>query len=457
MANTIYWSLVLVYLSFVAKSSKSYAFNLSQKSPQISSQTSPQVSPNRTNAHPSGHLNGWVGSGHIQFTLDLLGSLLITQSYNVNTRLMESVVFSPFSIQSVLMALHLGARTHTRQEIAAVLHIPPEENNSTFSPSHEVFGQAVKQLLEDNNVGKSLSVSNQIFYQEDLTIAAPYSLALAHYHSTQLKAVNFAKDSQQVLISINDWIEKQTQGLIHDFLTSPPSPLTSLMAINAVKYKGDWQYRFDPIDTEPNAWFQLTNGQTARVPMMVSQLPVAFAYNPSLQTSIIELPYRSQRLGLFLLLPNESNGIFGLLRSLNSTVFTNLIASMRKVANGGVNIRIPKFAIDSMPKVTQILKNQLGLKSLFSDAADLSAMFARTVGPLNVDELLHKAVLRIDENGSVGAAVTATNVERVGVSGGAYFEADHPFVFLLMDKQTGLVLFAGIYAGPHNNTNNKVS
>ena len=439
MANPIVWSLVLVFLSVYPKSN---AFNLSQKSPQISH--------NRTNSH----LNGWVGSGHIQFTLDLLGSFLMTQNYNVNTRLMESLVFSPFSIQSVLMALHLGARGLTRQEIASVLHIPPEENNATFSPSHEVFGQAVKQLLEDSNVGKSLSVANQIFYQEDLAIAAPYSLALAHYHSTQLKGVNFAKDSQQVLTSINDWIEKQTQGLIHNFLTAPPSPLTSLMAINAVKYKGDWQYMFDPIDTEPNAWFQLTNGQTARVPMMVSQLPVAFAYNPSLQTSIIELPYRSQRLGLFLLLPNESNGIFGLLRSLNSTVFTTLIGSMRKVGNGGVNIRIPKFAVDSMPKVTQILKNQLGLKSLFTDAADLSSMFARTTGPLNVDELLHKAVLRIDENGSVGAAVTATNVERVGVSGGAYFEADHPFIFMLMDKQTGLVLFAGIYAGPTNNTNN---
>jgi len=185
---------------------------------------------------------------------------------------------------------------------------------------------------------------------------------------------------------------------------------------------------------------------------------VAYAYNQNLQTSIIELPYRSQRLGLFLLLPNESNGLFGLLRSLNSTVLTNLIASMRKVGNGGVNIRIPKFSIESMPKVTQVLKNQFGIKTLFSDAADLSSMFARTTGPLNVDELLHKSILKIDEQGSVGAAVTATNVERVGVTGGAYFEADHPFLFFLMDKQTGLILFAGLFAGPPNHSNNnKVS
>jgi serpin B len=387
-----------------------------------------------------------------------LGSLVMTQSYNVNTRLMESLVFSPFSIQSVLMALHLGARSHTKQEIAHVLHIPLNESNSTFSNSHDMFGQAVKQLLEDANVGKSLSIANQIFIQEDLAVAPTYALALAHYQNSVLKPINFAKDSQQVLETINEWIEKQSHGMIANFLSSPPSPLTSLIAINAVKYKGDWHYKFDAADTEPNAWFQLTNGQTTRVQMMVSQIPVAYAYNQNLQTSIIELPYRSQRLGLFLLLPNESNGLFGLLRSLNSTVLTNLIASMRKVGNGGVNIRIPKFSIESMPKVTQVLKNQFGLKTLFSDAADLSSMFARTTGPLNVDELLHKSILKIDEQGSVGAAVTATNVERVGVTGGAYFEADHPFLFFLMDKQTGLILFAGLFAGPPNHSNNnKVS
>jgi serpin B len=398
---------------------------------------------------------GWVGLGHMQFSLDLLGAFVMTQSYNSNTRLMESIVFSPFSIQSVLMMMHLGARGKTKQEISNVLHLPSTESNATFSSSHEVFGQAVKQLLEDTNVGKSLLAANQIFIQEDLPIASTYSLALGHYHGTQFTKINFAKDSQAVLESINEWIEKQTHGLISNFLSSPPSPLTSLMAINAVKFKGEWQYRFDAADTEPNAWFQLTNGQTTRVPMMVSQMPVAYAYNPSLQTSIIELPYRSQRLGLFLLLPNDSNGLFNLMRSLNSTVFTNLITSMRKVGSGGVNIRLPKFTIDSMPRVTTVLKNHLGLKSLFSnDAADLSGMFMGPTAPINVDELLHKAIWKVDEQGSVSAAVSATNVERVGVTGGAYFEADHPFLFFLMDKQSGLVLFAGIYAGPNTNNNN---
>jgi len=423
--------------------------NVNYASKSSSSSKVSQLTGNSNNAN-NNNQRGWVGLGHIQFTLDLLGAFVMTQTYNPSNRQMESIVFSPYSIQSVLMMMHLGARGRTKQEIANVLRLPGLDNNATFSSTHELFGQAVRHLLEDAAVGKSLAASNQIFVQEDLPIASTYELALRHYHGTQLSAINFAKDSQKALQSINEWVEKQTHGLMNNFLTTPPSPSTSLMAINAVRYKGEWQYRFDPADTEPNAWFQTSNGQTTRVPMMVGQVPVAYAYNSNLQTSIIELPYRVQRLGLFLLLPNDNNNFFPLLRSLNSTTFTAMIASMRKITNGGVNIRLPKFAIDSMPRVTQVLKNQLGLKSLFSnDEADLSGIFIKQHPPVNVDELLHKATFKIDEQGSVGAAVSATVVERVGVFSGPYFEADHPFLFFLMDKQSGLVLFAGIYAGPN--------
>ena len=407
-----------------------------------------QQNNNSNNQH-----RGWVGPGHIQFTLDLLASFIMTQSYNPSTRILDSIIFSPFSIQSVLMMLHLGARGRTKQEISNVLRLANVDNNATFSNTHELFGQAIRNLLEDASIEKSLAASNQIFVQEDLKVSPTYEFALRHYHGTKLLPINFAKDGQQALKSINEWIEKHTHNLINNFLTSPPSPMTSLMAINAIRYKGEWQYRFDPSDTEQEAWFQMTNGQTTKVQMMVGQMPVGYAYNSNMQSSIIELPYKQQRLGLFILLPNENKGLFQLLRMLNSTSFTNLISSMRKVGNGGVNIRLPKFSIESTPRVTSVLKNQLGLKTLFSNEdADLSGLFVNSPGAINLDELLHKAIFKIDEFGSVGAAVSTTVVERVGVFSGPYFEADHSFVFFLMDKQSGLVLFAGIYAGPNNKT-----
>ena len=443
--------------------------------------------------HPSSPVfnslrNEWIGDGHLQFTFDLLNGIFMN-SLDMKTGNLESIAFSPFSIQSILMMIHLGAKGQTKSEIAKVLHIDAAENNVTFSKSHEAFGKAVRSLLEDAALGKSLHSANQIFVQDGLPISNSYSLALKHYHLAYVKYVNFAKDSYSVLNLINEWIEKQTAQMISNFLTTPPSPMTSLMAVNAIRFKGEWQYRFDPSDTEANAWFRMINGHTTKVEMMVAQLPLAYAYNAALQTSIIELPYKTSRLSFFVLLPDDTFGLFSLLGSLNATVFANLIFSMRKVNHGGsgggsggtgggavandkqssstvsaagssagVNVRLPKFAINSMPRITNVLRTQMGLKSLFSNEdANLEAMFSSRAaslgssspGRVHMDELLHKAILKVDEVGSVGAAVSTSSIERVGTFTGPYFEADHPFVYLLMDKQTGLALFAGFYAGPN--------
>lgn len=281
---------------------------------------------------------------------------------------------------------------------------------------------------------------------------------------------------------INDWVERQTRGKISNFLPAPVSSSTLMMALNVLYFKGDWQFKFDPSDTEQDAWFTQANGKMVKLQMMVNRLPLAFAHDPIMKTSVIELPYKAQRLGLFLLLPDEVSGIFHTMQMLNSTSFANLISSMRKptqptnaadqssLAANSINVRIPKFSIESSPRLSQILAQQLGLKSLFSpDVADLSGMFANNnqqrkysnityeQSPLQVglDELLHKAILQIDEQGSVAAASSATIVERVGLFNNNYFEADHPFLLFLMDKQTGLVLFSGAFAGNGQPTTNQ--
>lgn len=461
------------------------------------------ASPSSTKHPSSVHIPSpeWIGHSHLQFTFDMLQGLFM-HSLDVKSGHLESVTFSPFSIQSILMMLHLGAKGTTKADIARVLHLKMGDNNQTFTKSHADFGEAVSSLLKDSQVAQSLHSANQIFVQQGLSISPSFSLALSQYHKTPIEYVNFEQDAYQVLERINGWIEKHTQRMIVNFLTSPPSPMTSLMAVNAIKFKvsssihvhfksylacpfqGDWQYKFDPSDTEPDAWFRLFNGQRSQVEMMVGQHPVAYAHSNQLESSIIELPFKTPRLGFFFLLPDKPFGLFTLLSQLNSTVFANLIVSMRKMNHvpasssvsstgtvnvkqsstpssqasqpipGGVNIRLPKFSISSYPHITDVLKNQLGLKSLFShEDANLGAMFNPNQGSgvnIHMDELLHKAIIKIDEQGSVGAAVSSSSMERVGTFTGPYFEADHPFAFMLIDKQTGLTLFAGVYAGPPN-------
>lgn len=254
---------------------------------------------------------------------------------------------------------------------------------------------------------------------------------------------------------INDWIRKTTKGTIEKFLTSPLPPLTSLVALNAVYFKGDWLYQFNSQDTQQNAFFQLTNGKRVRVSMMAGKFPIAYGEmaTPELQASIIELPYKIQRLGLFVVLPNDlaPNGILNLIASLNATTFTQLITRMKKSKPGGeVNVRIPKFSIRCKLDLDNIFRHNLGLRSVFNgDDVDLSPMFENgyNLAP-SMSKFSHEAVLQINENGSLAGASTATIVERVGHFNSIYFEAERPFFFFLTDKQSGLILFSGVYGGP---------
>lgn len=250
---------------------------------------------------------------------------------------------------------------------------------------------------------------------------------------------------------------KVTKGTIQNFLSTALSPLTALVALNALHFKGDWLYKFDEKETQKNSWFQLTNGQSVRVNMMVGKFPIAFGEinEPAFKASIAELPYKTQRLGLFLVLPleNKPNSLFNLMRSLNSTTFTQLISSMKKSKTGEeVNIRVPKFDLKSKPDLTSLFRYNMGLRSVFSGGeADFSAMFesSPTSPPVSLSQFQHQAILSINENGSIASAATATLVERVGLFSGPYFECDRPFLFFLTDKQSGLILFAGILGNPN--------
>lgn len=424
-----------------------------------------------------------------------------------------------------------AASPTTSTSAAATTRHPALGQQQPSLAAHELFGSAMRNLLKDPAVMKALTSATQVFLQKNLPLSSQYEWAIKNYYQADVKLVDFqhqeslnfsstspastnvtqpqsaiARDEGQPSLAnnnniqqmINEWIEKQTKGRISNLLTSPVPTSTLMMAINALFFKGDWQFKFDPSDTETDALFTHADGKTSKVPMMVNKLPLAFAHDPSMRTSVIELPYKAQRLGLFLLLPDEVSGIFHTMQMLNSTSFMNLISSMRKPttfsanqppnavdpASSGINVRIPKFSIESSPRMSQILSQQLGLKTLFSpDVADLSGMFSSgtsrksraitssqsvntstgkvsanqqvlpTTETLQVglDELLHKAVLQVDEQGSTAAASSATIVERVGLFNSNYFEADHPFLLFLMDKQTGLVLFSGVFAGNSNN------
>lgn len=104
-----------------------------------------------------------------------------------------------------------------------------------------------------------------------------------------------------------------------------------------------------------------------------------------------------------------------------------------------VNVRLPRFTIDQSPQLTGLMWT-LGIKDMFSPTeSDLGG-----ISPgLFVTDMVHRALIQVDEKGSVASAATIALVERIGNIDDYYFEANRPFIFLVMDKQSGAVLFMG--------------
>ncbi|XP_067134328.1 intracellular coagulation inhibitor 1-like [Centruroides vittatus] len=268
-------------------------------------------------------------------------------------------------------------------------------------------------------------------------------MALKYYYNTTVKEVDFQNDAHGAREIINNWVHEQTSGQILHFLPKLLPQTTQIMTVNALYFNSEWLWKFDPAMTEPKARFYVTPHFHASVPMMVAKLHLAHGHSPGMEASILELPFKSNRISLFLVLPDQLEGLLNLQKKLNSTTMKQLISTMKKK---DVNVRVPKFTVESQPSIANVLRN-LGVNSLFSpSSADLTGITPHH--QLHMTDMMHRVVIQLEERGSIATAATAMIVERIGSFNGQFFEADHPFLFFIMDKQSGLVLFMGRIAGP---------
>lgn len=132
-----------------------------------------------------------LSQAHMQFTFDMMSSLVMTEAYNPKTKLLNSVLFSPLSISSILMMIHLGAKGKTKIELSNVLYLDSFVNNSaSFVRTHQIFGESVRSLIDDEDITKYLHMANQLFVNKDLTVTHNYKIALKHYHQATIRQID---------------------------------------------------------------------------------------------------------------------------------------------------------------------------------------------------------------------------------------------------------------------------
>jgi serpin B len=89
----------------------------------------------------------------------------------------------------------------------------------------------------------------------------------------------------------------------------------------------------------------------------------------------------------------------------------------------------------------------MGMPAAFTGGADFSGMTGKK--DLFISDVVHKAFVSVDEEGTEAAAATAVVMKLSAVAEEPVtVTADHPFLFLVRDIETGTILFVGRVVDP---------
>jgi serpin B len=369
-----------------------------------------------------------VVEGNNRFAFDLYGRLREQDG---------NLFFSPYSISAALAMTAAGARGETADEMAKVLHLSLGAEKLAAAE-----GALARQVNgEGRQRGYRLRTANALWGQKGFGFRPEFLKLTGDGYGAPLHEVDFAA-TEGARKTINAWVEKQTEEKIKDLIK--PGVLdanTRLVLTNAIYFKGDWQSQFRKNLTRDEP-FKLADGKTVPVPLMHQQERFAYLDRPDFQ--LLEMPYSDKDLSMVVLLPKKTDGLAALEKELTAD---NLGLWLKGAREEKVLVALPRFRLTAEFDLNKAL-TALGMPSAFTASADFSGMGGNK-GELYLSAVVHKAFVDVNEEGTEAAAATGAAVaKRAAGPVVPVFRADHPFVFLIRDRQSGAVLFLGRLTSP---------
>ncbi len=381
--------------------------------------------------------------GSTGFAFDLYAALRESADGNL--------LFSPFSVSQALAMTYTGAEGHTRAQMAEVLGFDIDG-----SALNGAFSQLTADLTERGTapadpdrgeVAQALHVANGLWGEQTFPFSDAFLSELSEYYGAGLQETDFINAPEDARDEINGWVEEQTENRIQDIVPEGAiDSATRLVLANAIYFYGGWAETFDAENTSDED-FHLLDGSTVTVPLMFQHESYWYTAGDGFQ--IIEIPYARSGLAFTVILPDE--GAFESVESeLNAAALGDAVG---QVVWTDIELYLPSFEFEFTAGLGEILQS-MGMTDAFDPGtADFSGMVDGDVpDPLFIGDVLHKAFISVDEDGTEAAAATAV-LMLAGSAPGEPAEPievriDRPFIFAIRDVQTGTILFLGRVLDP---------
>ena len=337
----------------------------------------------------------------------------------------KNIMFSPTSLNFALGMIAEGAKGETKEVLSAYL------GTSDFaSYAKEYLDKIQAYNTEDESYGyqSKVKIADAIWLDNGLTLQEKFKNTVSNSFGAEVKAVDFSATEETCDI-INSWCDKNTEGLIPKIITPDLiNDNTGLCLTNSLYFESGWSGEpWNVSDTEENF------GKIEKTKYMTC---TGDQYYENDKSTAFGRDY-ANGLSFIGILPNDEGDF-----TLEDLDISGLLKSNPEY--DAVDCKMPKLNFETSTVLNDMLSN-LGLDNIFSSNADFSGIADQNV---NVDTILQKTELELDENGTKAAAVTAVTMECMSAAVEdepiiKTVELTRPFAFLIYDRNNDEVLFIG--------------
>ncbi|MBZ0320731.1 MAG: serpin family protein [Anaerolineae bacterium] len=371
---------------------------------------------------------GQVDVDGADFAFEFYRQVIVTTDGNV--------VFSPYGIRQAFAMVYAGARGNTESQMTDVFNYMDGQ-----ADIHTRFN-GLDTVLNGQEAGEGerfeINIANSLWLQNDLPVEPDFLDVLARNYGAGAQLVDFKSQPTQAADMINEWVSEQTRQKIPKMIEARDLDAETFCIIgNVVYFNAGWADEFDKSKTTDD-WFNLLDGKSVSVPTMHRTAHYPFAQTEKYIT--VALPYVGETTRMIILMPKE--GYFGEIETaLDADMWTQIIETDLR-GSTEIALSMPRFSIEGGYELTAILSN-MGVTDLFNGSANLSGMSS---APLYVRLAKHNAIIEVDEEGTIAAAVTV-----IGPSlqlGPWPVDINRPFIYAIYDQPTGTILFLGRVINP---------
>ncbi len=328
-----------------------------------------------------------------------------------------NIVLSPYSVYSAFSLIHDGAKNATAAEIKGVFHL---QERSSFASVSSSLGNH-----------RMLHMAMALWGQQEYLFLKEYLETADTMYDIKMTRVDFMGETETTRQVINNYISGETKETIPElFPRGSIGSLTKLVLTLVASFEGEWQYKFDHALTRDESF--LTTSGNATVKMM--HVTGTFRYFEDETVQVLMLPYDGNALSMVVFLPRNHEPS-RLEAALDANTLANYLSFLE---DRTVDVALPKFQAGRKYFMIPVLET-MGIHAAFHDA-DFSGMTGTR--DLVLNEVVHQCYIDASEDGRESAGIG------MDLSAPAVFRADHPFLFVIRDQNTGLILFLGRISDP---------